>query len=45
MTPIAVFFLVFALTIVWGGLISSIVLLSRKGEVDEYPEGDESSDS
>lgn len=41
MTPIAIFFLIFALTIVWGGLISSIVLLSRKSEVDQYPEDNE----
>lgn len=40
MTPLAVFFLVFALLIVWGGLIGSIILLSRKSEVDRYPDGD-----
>lgn len=41
MTPIAIFFLVFALCIVWGGLIGSIVLLSRKPELDVYPAGDQ----
>lgn len=41
MTPIAIFFLVFALLIVWGGLISSIILLSRKPELDVYPAEDD----
>lgn len=45
MTPIAVVFLVFALAIVWGGLIGSIVLLSRKNEVAEYPAGGEDSET
>lgn len=43
MTPIAVFFLVLALVIIWGGLIASIISLSRKSEVDAYPEGGDES--
>lgn len=39
MTPIAILFLVIALVIIWGGLIASIIFLSRKGEVDTYPDG------
>lgn len=39
MTPIAIVFLVIALVIIWGGLIASIVFLSRQGEVARYPEG------
>ncbi|UTX52228.1 MetS family NSS transporter small subunit [Leucobacter aridicollis] len=41
MTPIAVTFLVLALTIIWGGLIASTVFLGRRSEVAAYPEGGE----
>lgn len=41
MTPIALIFLVCALTIIWGGLVASIVFLSRRSEVAAYPEGGE----
>ena len=39
MTPIAVTFLFISVTIVWGGLITSTILLSRHPEVDRYPPG------
>lgn len=39
MTPIAITFLVIALTIVWGGLITSTIMLVRHPEVDRYPPG------
>ncbi|MBP6685378.1 MAG: MetS family NSS transporter small subunit [Leucobacter sp.] len=39
MTPIALTFLVCALTIIWGGLVASIVFLSRRSEVATYPDG------
>ncbi|GAA1605954.1 methionine/alanine import family NSS transporter small subunit [Leucobacter chromiireducens] len=41
MTPIAITFLVLALTIIWGGLIASTVFLARRPEVAEYPAGGE----
>ncbi|KAM9865937.1 hypothetical protein ACIFOC_01564 [Leucobacter aridicollis] len=41
MTPIAITFLVLALTIIWGGLIASTVFLARRPEVAAYPEGGE----
>ncbi|GAA1568523.1 hypothetical protein U746_0598 [Mycolicibacterium mucogenicum 261Sha1.1M5] len=41
MTPIAITFLVLALTIIWGGLIASTVFLARRSEVAAYPEGGE----
>ncbi len=37
MTPIATVTLVLSLTVIWGGLIASIIFLARKPEVDEYP--------
>ncbi|MCW2287361.1 hypothetical protein EDF60_2015 [Leucobacter luti] len=41
MTPIAITFLIFALAIIWGGLIASTVFLMRTPEVAEYPAGGE----
>lgn len=41
MTPIAIVFLVFALLILWGGLIGSTVFLARRSEVVRYPPGGE----
>ncbi len=39
MTQIAIVFLIIALLIIWGGLVTSIVMLSRKPEVAAYPDG------
>lgn len=39
MTPLAITFLVLAIVIVWGGLVASIVFLSRRPDVAEYPPG------
>lgn len=39
MTPLAIFCLALALTIIWGGLIASTVYLMRRPEVSEYPAG------
>ncbi|MFC5338637.1 MetS family NSS transporter small subunit [Leucobacter denitrificans] len=39
MTPIAIVFLVIALIIIWGGMFASIIMLSRKSEIDVYPGG------
>lgn len=39
MTPIAITFLILALTIIWGGLIASTVFLLRRPEVAQYPAG------
>ncbi|WP_017793702.1 MetS family NSS transporter small subunit [Leucobacter salsicius] len=41
MTPIAITFLVIALTVIWGGLIASAIFLSKQTEVAHYPEGGE----
>ncbi|MGO2139027.1 MAG: methionine/alanine import family NSS transporter small subunit [Leucobacter sp.] len=41
MTPIAITFLVLALTIIWGGLIGSTVFLAKRPEVTAYPAGGE----
>lgn len=39
MTAMAVTFLLVAVVIVWGGLITSTIMLSRHPEVDPYPPG------
>ncbi|UWF76810.1 MULTISPECIES: methionine/alanine import family NSS transporter small subunit [Microbacterium] len=39
MTGIALVFLVIAVVIIWGGLVVSTVLLSRRPEVTAYPPG------
>ncbi|MEJ1091539.1 methionine/alanine import family NSS transporter small subunit [Microbacterium istanbulense] len=39
MTPIAITFLVIALVVVWGGLVTSTIMLVRRPEVDRYPPG------
>lgn len=44
MTPIAITFLVIALTVIWGGLIASAIFLSRQTEVEQYPAGGEDAD-
>jgi hypothetical protein len=39
MTPIAIFFLVLAIVLVWGGLIASVLFLRKRPELDQYPAG------
>lgn len=39
MTPIAITFLILALTVIWGGLIASIIFLAIRPQVKEYPPG------
>lgn len=39
MTAVAIVFLLLALTVVWGGLLASILLLRARPEVAEYPPG------
>ncbi|MBC9926090.1 MULTISPECIES: MetS family NSS transporter small subunit [unclassified Leucobacter] len=41
MTPIALSFLGLAAVLVWGGLIVSTIMLARRGEIDQYPDGGE----
>lgn len=39
MTAVAIVFLLLALTVVWGGLLASILFLRARPEVAEYPPG------
>jgi hypothetical protein len=39
MTPIALTMLIVAAVLVWGGLITSIIILARHPEVKQYPDG------
>lgn len=39
MSAIAILFLVVSVVLVWGGLLISAVLLARRPEVDDYPDG------
>ncbi len=39
MTALAITFLVLSIVIVWGGMILSIVVLSRRPETAAYPPG------
>jgi hypothetical protein len=39
MTGIAIGFLLFALVLVWGGLIASILFLRSRTELTDYPVG------
>jgi Putative methionine and alanine importer, small subunit len=39
MTPTAIVFLILSILIVWGGLAASLVLLSRRPEREDFPEG------
>jgi hypothetical protein len=39
MTGIAIGFLVFALVLVWGGLVASILFLRSRTELSSYPAG------
>lgn len=41
MSAIAIVFLVIAVVLVWGGLLASTVFLSRRPEIETYPEGGE----
>ncbi|QKJ19624.1 methionine/alanine import family NSS transporter small subunit [Microbacterium hominis] len=41
MTGIAITFLIFAIVIVWGGLVVSAVFLRRRPERTDYPPGGE----
>ncbi len=41
MTPIAILFLVLSIVIIWGGLVTSAVFLSRRSEISSYPPGGE----
>ena len=41
MTPVAILFLCFSIVVVWGGFVASVLFLSRRAEVDEYPTGGE----
>ena len=41
MTTVALVFFVISALIIWGGLVAASVALSRKPEVDFYPEGGE----
>lgn len=41
MTTTAILFLVFALLIIWGGLVASIIFLVRNPEVSHFPPGGE----
>ena len=38
MTATAIVSLILSITILWGGLAASAIFLSRKPEVDTYPE-------
>lgn len=39
MTVVAVIFLVLSILIVWGGLAASALMLRRRPEREDYPEG------
>ncbi len=39
MTGLAIFFLILAIVLVWGGLVASSIFLARKPEVASYPAG------
>ncbi len=39
MSPIAIVFLIFAMLVVWGGLVGSALYLRRHPEPKEYPPG------
>ncbi len=39
MTLTAIIFLILSILVVWGGLAASLVLLSRRPERSDYPEG------
>ena len=41
MTPTAVFFLILAIALVWGGFFASVLFLSRKPDGDHLPPGGE----
>ncbi|WP_314502562.1 methionine/alanine import family NSS transporter small subunit [uncultured Microbacterium sp.] len=40
MTPIAIAFLILAITVVWGGLVASTLYLRSRPERTTYPSGD-----
>ena len=44
MPTTAILFLVFALLIIWGGLVASIIFLVRYPEVTHFPPGGEVED-
>ena len=44
MSAIAIVFLAIAIVLVWGGLLVSAVFLSRRPEVEAYPDGGEDRD-
>jgi hypothetical protein len=39
MTGLAIFFLILAILLVWGGLVASALYLARHPEVASYPPG------
>lgn len=39
MTPTAVFFLIFAIVLVWGGFVASVLFLSRRPDRTDLPPG------
>lgn len=39
MTPTAIFFLVLAIALVWGGFTVSVLFLARRPDRHEYPPG------
>jgi|GEM_PF-853644 len=41
MTGIAIFFLVLAIVLVWGGFTASVIALSRRPDRREFPPGGE----
>lgn len=41
MTGTAIFFLILAAVVIWGGLLASVIFLNRKPEIDQYPAGGE----
>ena len=41
MTGTAIFYLVLAIALVWGGFLVSVLYLSRKPDRDEFPPGGE----
>lgn len=41
MSTVAIVFLIISVTLIWGGLLASVVFLARQPEVETYPEGGE----